>query len=102
MNLKARYPGFKVWAGAEADIARITGIWRECLAVSGGPHLFGGLTMADAMYAPVCTRFVTYDVKLDKECADYCERIMEWPLMQEWIAAAQNEPEELDELEVEF
>ena len=57
MNLKARHPGFKVWAGAQADIDRITAIWRECFAEHGGPYLFGTLTMADAMYAPVVTRF---------------------------------------------
>ena len=41
MNLKARYPGFKVWAGAQADIDRIVTIWRECLAAYSGPYLFG-------------------------------------------------------------
>lgn len=102
MNLKAHYPGFKVWAGAQADIARITTIWRECLARYKGPYLFGELTMADAMYAPVCTRFKTYDVQLDQECAAYCDRIMAWPLMQEWVEAAKAEPEHLDELDVEF
>ena len=66
MNLKAHYPGFKVWAGAQADIDRIITIWRECLAESKGPFLFGEKPcMADAMFAPVCTRFLTYDVKLD-------------------------------------
>ena len=69
MNLKAHHPGFKVWAGAQADIERVMAIWRECLDTYGGPFLFGGLTMADAMYAPVCSRFVTYDVKLDAKCA---------------------------------
>ena len=50
MNLKAHYPGFKVWAGAQADIDRIVVIWSECLATYGGPYLFGKtLTMADAM-----------------------------------------------------
>ena len=41
MNLKAHYPGFKVWAGAQADIDRVVSIWRECFAVSKGPYLFG-------------------------------------------------------------
>jgi glutathione S-transferase len=102
MNLKAHYPGFKVWAGAQADIDRITTIWRECLAAYGGPHLFGALSMADAMYAPVCTRFVTYGVALDPASAEYCRRIMEWAPMGEWIAAAKQEPEDIEELEVEF
>ena len=103
MNLRAHYPGFKVWAGAQADIERVTAIWRECLASYGGPYLFGeAVSMADAMYAPVCTRFATYDVKLDAECSAYCRRILEWPLMREWIDAAHAEPGELDELDVEF
>src|SRR5262245_2376496 len=103
MNIKARYPGFKVWAGAQADIDRITTIWRECLAASKGPFLFGATPcMADAMFAPVCTRFVTYDVKLDPVCAAYCKVVIAMPAMQEWIAAAQSEPDELEELDVEF
>jgi len=102
MNLKAHHPGFKVWAGAQADIDRVVAIWRECLAESGGPYLFGKLTMADAMYAPVCTRFLTYDVKLDAACAAYCRQIMAWPDMQRWVAAAEDEPEDMEELDVEF
>ena len=85
MNLKAHYPGFKVWAGAQADIERVVTIWRECFAASKGPYLFGKEPcMADAMYAPVVTRFLTYDVKLDPQCAAYCKTIMAMPLMEEW------------------
>jgi glutathione S-transferase len=102
MNLKAHHPGFKVWAGAQADIERVTAIWRECLEGFGGPYLFGKLTMADAMYAPVCTRFLTYDVKLDARCAAYCRSIMEWPAMAEWVEDAKAEPAEMEELDVEF
>ncbi|MFG1378187.1 glutathione S-transferase family protein [Xanthobacter autotrophicus] len=103
MNIKAHYPGFKVWAGAQADIERIVAIWRGCLTAHGGPFLMGAApTLADAMYAPVCSRFTTYDVKLDAECDAYRARIMALPLMQEWIAGAQEEPEELEELGAEF
>ncbi len=102
MNLKAHFPGFSVWSGAQADIDRVVAIWRECLDTYGGPYLFGELSLADAMYAPVCTRFLTYDVPLDNECAAYCETIMGWPAMTEWIAAAKLEPDELEELDVEF
>src|SRR5215831_13482027 len=91
MNLKVRHPGFKVWAGAQADIDRITTIWRECLAAYHGPYLFGKLTMADAMYAPVVTRFLSYDVRLDRQCALYRQRIMELPDMLEWRSAALQE-----------
>ena len=102
MNLKAVHPGFKVWAGAQADIDRVTAIWRECLQAYGGPYLFGKRCMADAMYAPVVTRFVTYDVKVDRACAAYGKQILAMPEMVEWIEAAQREPEEIDELDVEF
>ncbi len=103
MNLKAHYPDFKVWAGAQADIDRIAAIWRECLKRYGGPYLFGaGPTLADAMYAPVCTRFSTYAVRLDRLCTDYCETILNLPGMLEWIEAAKAEPDEVEELEAEF
>lgn len=102
MNLKAHHPGFKIWAGAQADIDRVTTIWRECLEKSGGPYLFGALTAADAMYAPVCTRFATYDVALDETCAAYRDRILSLPFLREWTEAAQAEPEEMDELDMEF
>jgi glutathione S-transferase len=103
MNLKGHYPGFKIWGAAQADIDRIVTIWRECFAAYKGPYLFGQAPcMADAMYAPVVTRFLTYHVRLDEACADYCHTIMALPAMIEWVAAAQAEPEEMLELDVEF
>lgn len=103
MNIKAHHPGFKVWSRAQSDIDRVLAIWKECLATYGGPFLFGQRPgMADAMYAPVVTRFLTYDVALDQACAAYCERIMALPAMQEWVAAARQEPDEIDELDAEF
>ncbi|HEY0200992.1 MAG TPA: glutathione S-transferase [Burkholderiaceae bacterium] len=103
MNIKARFPGFKVWSRAQTDIDRVIAIWKECLATHGGPFLLGRHPgMADAMYAPVVTRFLTYCIPLDDVCAAYCKRIMDLPAMQEWVAAAQQEPDEIDELEAEF
>jgi len=58
--------------------------------------------MADAMYAPVVTRFLTYDVSLDNDCAAYCDRIMALPEMAEWCDAAPREPDELEEPDTEF
>ena len=57
---------------------------------------------ADAMYAPVCTRFRTYSVPLEPQLQAYCETIFDWPLMQEWTEGARAEPDEIIELEVEF
>jgi glutathione S-transferase len=103
MNLKARHPGYKIWAGARPDIDRIVEIWTDCLATYGGPYLFGARrTMADAMFAPVATRFLTYDVKLNKPCIGYCQTIMTMPEMREWIAAAKLEPDDIEELDMDF
>ena len=103
MNLKAHHPGFKVWAGAQADINRIVSIWRECLATDKGPFLFGATAcMADAMFAPVVTCFLSYDVKLDSDCTAYCATVMALPQMREWVDAAKAEPDEVVELDVEF
>src|SRR5580693_5516297 len=103
MNLKAHRPGFKVWTGAQADIERVTAIWRDCLQRYGGPYLFGkAATVADAMYAPVCSRFATYDVKLDAASAGYRDLMLKFPAMLEWTLAAKSEPEEVEELDVEF
>src|ERR1700730_12251096 len=65
MNIKGPYPAFRVFAGPKADIERIVTIWRDCLAASEGPYLFGAKPcLADAMYAPVCIRFLAYCVQL--------------------------------------
>ncbi|MFA5950855.1 MAG: glutathione S-transferase [Hyphomicrobium sp.] len=102
MNLKARHESFKMFSGARPDVDRIRTIWSECLAKYGGPYLFGPLTLADAMYAPVCTRFRTYAVPLNAELMTYRDLMLEHPLMQEWTNGAIAEPDEIDELEVEF
>ncbi|MCK1421976.1 glutathione S-transferase family protein [Bradyrhizobium sp. 180] len=103
VNLKGHFPGFKIWSRAQADVDRVCFIWRDCLETSGGPFLFGERrTMADAMYAPVVTRFMTYDVKLAAPLKAYADTIMAMPEMQEWIAAAREEPAEIEELEVEY
>lgn len=102
VNLKGHFPNFKVWSRAQADIDRVFAIWRECLNASQGPFLFGERSIADAMYAPVVTRFMTYDIKLDPQLAGYAATIMAMPEMQQWIAAARMEPEDIEELEVEY
>jgi glutathione S-transferase len=102
VNLKGHFPNFKIWSRAQADIDRVCTIWRDCVAQSGGPFLFGERTMADAMYAPVVTRFMTYDVRLEPRLAAYAGLIMALPEMQQWIEAARAEPADIEELEVEY
>jgi glutathione S-transferase len=103
MNIKAHHDTFKIFSGAKPDIERIRAIWSECLAAYGGPYLFGKKpTVADAMYAPVCSRFRTYAVDLEPELAAYRDLILNWPLFQEWTEGARTEADEIIELEVEF
>ena len=103
MNLKAHHPGHKIWGGALPDIERVVEIWTDCLQKYGGPFLFGARrTMADAMFAPVATRFLTYDVKLPEACRGYCTTVMAMPEMQAWVAAAKLEPDEIEELDMDF
>jgi glutathione S-transferase len=103
MNLKARHKAFKIFSGARPDVERIKAIWTECLETYGGPYLFGAKpTVADAMYAPVCTRFRTYAIALEAPLQAYCDLIFDWPLLTEWSEGAAEEPDEMIELEVEF
>jgi glutathione S-transferase len=103
MNMVARHTDFPVFSGARADIVRITAIWRDCLGKSGGPFLFGAHpTTADAMFAPICSRFLTYDVALDATCAAYRDAVLALPDVVEWTALAAAEPQELVDLEAEF
>ena len=102
VNLHAFRPNFPLWSGVRADVARVTEIWRGCLSTYGGPFLFGERqTVADAMFAPVCTRFTTYDVDLDPMSEAYRAQVMMLPEMLAWIADAKREPELVSELEME-
>jgi glutathione S-transferase len=95
MNIRSSFPGRGVTPEVQADINRIMAIWRDCRTRFGegnGDFLFGQFTIADAMFAPVVTRFRTYKTDIEREAEAYCETIMAMPAMQEWIAAAKNEP----------
>ncbi len=86
----------------ENEIARVQAIWRECREVHGkrGPWLFGHFTVADAMYAPIALRFVTYGVQLDEVSADYADTVRRDKSVQEWIKAAGRETEVIPSSEV--
>lgn len=78
---------------ALADARRVQEIWHEALEASKGPFLFGAFTIADAMYAPVTTRFVTYGVELDATCRGYVDAIAALPAFRAWKADAEREPD---------
>ena len=94
MNVRATRHGLALSPEAAADVARITEIWADCRDRFGadGPFLFGRFTIADAMYAPVVSRFRTYGIALDPVAAAYGEAVWNQADMREWIAAAAVEP----------
>lgn len=93
MDIRNSYPGTRVAEDVQADIDRITAIWRQCCVAYGqsGPFLFGHFTVADAMFAPVVSRFVTYAVRLDSVSAAYRDAIWSMPAIEEWVEAAKAE-----------
>jgi len=97
MNIRGSHPGKGRSPEVDANIRRICAIWQDCLARSGGPFLFGNFGFADAMYAPVVSRFLTYAVDLDASLRGYVERVWGLPAMLEWRAAAVAETEVLEE-----
>ncbi|HEU4621447.1 MAG TPA: glutathione S-transferase family protein [Burkholderiaceae bacterium] len=88
MNIRNRYPGKGRTSEVEAEIARITSMWRDALKASGGPFLFGAWTAADAMYAPVVMRFRTYEVAMPAECEAYMRAVETHPAVAQWVADA--------------
>lgn len=96
MVLGRDYTGLGRTPEALADIARIVAIWRETRARFGasGPYLFGrSFTIADAMYAPVVARFLTYAPERDQVTQAYCRTIRTHPLVAQWYERAAREPE---------
>ena len=91
MDLCANKAGQGHTLEALADARRVQEIWREALAASRGPFLFGTFTIADAMFAPVTTRFRTYGVELDATCRAYVDAVAAHPAMQAWQRDAEAE-----------
>ena len=101
MDIRARRPdkGETALARAQvaAEVARIHGLWNDCLSANGGPFLFGGFSIADAFFAPVVTRFRTYAIPLAAPLARYSDAVFALPAMRQWEAAAAVEPETIED-----
>jgi glutathione S-transferase len=102
MNVEASLPevGTRLvseWPAVVAELRRIDAMWREALAESGGPFLFGAFGIVDAYFAPVCVRARTYRLPLGAEAEDYAARILALPAMQEWSTAACAEHDFVEE-----
>ncbi len=95
MNVRRKIPNRATTPVASDDIARIKAIWDECLGRFGGtgPFLFGGFSIADAMYAPVVSRFHTYGVELTGRADAYSRTILDLPAFRQWVADANAETE---------
>ena len=102
MNLGADFAGRGRTPGALADIARIEALWTEARARSGGPFLFGAACAADAMYAPVVSRFHTYEIAVDEDSRAYMRAVMALPAWGEWEKAARQESWVLPRAEVDW
>ena len=101
MNIEANLPdvGALIWrdnAGVRADVARLVAMWQQCLQASGGPLLFGEFSVADAYFAPICTRLLTYALPLSEDIAAYVRRVRALPGVKAWIDAALAEHDFLD------
>jgi len=95
MNMRRRIDGREYSSAVSNDIDRIVSIWNDVRSRFGdsGPFLFGDFSIADAMYAPVVSRFATYSVKLDGTAARYAETILHLPALHDWYSEAQLETE---------
>lgn len=87
----SRTPSTEAWL----DITRVCELWREAraLAAHRGPFLFGEFSVADCMFAPVVTRFVTYGVEVDASCRAYMDAVLELPDLRAWAEMSADEPE---------
>ena len=94
MNARARNRHTVLTAALEADVERIDEIWNDCRGRfgAGGPWLFGGYTIADAMYAPVVLRFNTYGARISQSARWYMASVLEDGALQQWLQAAKHEP----------
>lgn len=93
MNISAHLPGHPGNAEVDAQVRRISDMWQDALAASGGPFLFGRFCAVDAMYAPVVMRFRTYQVPLPDGARAYCDKVEADHAVAEWCAAARLETE---------
>ena len=101
MNIRQQYPPQPLSEGTTQDVARIFQLWAQARARhgGGGDFLFGAFGAADIMFAPVVTRLVTYAIPVPRFALPYLQAVFAHPFMQDWIAAAQEEPWVIEQFE---
>lgn len=95
VNLRTAWEGFVPSAAVRADAARAEAIFARALDRSGGPFLYGSFTLADAFYAPLVTRFLTYGLPMSPVTLAYAKAITTHPAFLEWRAAGLRETTEI-------
>ena len=97
MDVRGRHK-VPITADVQADIAGIDALWNDCRTAygSGGDYLFGSWCAADAMYAPVVSRFRTYGVELSQGARRYVDAVWQWPALETLVAEAAAEPWSLE------
>ena len=79
---------YMVGGAVRADVERITAMWTQLLEAQGGPLLFKQFSIADAYFAPVCTRLRTYALPVPAAVRHYIDRVCELPGVKAWIDGA--------------
>lgn len=103
MNVRRRFDGFEPGEATRRDIVRILGLWAEARARfgSGGPFLFGTFGAADIFYAPVVSRFISYQLPVPGFAGAYMQAVWEHDWMRQWIAASENEQWVIEQYETQ-
>lgn len=102
MNMRGSWTGLEISEAVQKDISRIDTIWAEARRRFGGDgeFLFGSFSAADMMYAPVVSRFKTYDITVSDASRAYMDAVLAHPYMQEWMTDAATETEVVDQDEI--
>jgi len=100
MNCRRRVENFKPDLATEIDINRIVQLIEQALQDSNGPWLFGHYTIADAMYAPIASRFKTYDVHTPSRTQSYFEKVLADASIKQWYEEASHETEIIEQSEI--
>lgn len=100
MNCRRTVENFTPDLPTEIDINRLVELIEQALHDSKGPWLFGHYTVADAMYAPIATRFKTYGVRAPKATQTYFEKVLNDESMQQWYVDSANESEIIERAEI--
>jgi glutathione S-transferase len=100
VNTRGRNRVANVTPEVERDLERVREIWATCIEENGGPWLLGEFGAADIMFAPIATRFQTYDVPVAGSAREFYARILDHPLLVEWLDQGKAENSHIEQFEL--